>query len=127
MDFQSRSSLVGKEFEDVVYNDLVERGHTNIKQGVTLFGVESDFVSTTPDGKTQYTEAKGGKNNRPGAQRTDNVKKAIASAFIIRTKVPDAQIVTYYSAAPKKGLSSDITINIALESGLINEVVYKDY
>jgi hypothetical protein len=71
-------------------------------------------------------EAKGGnpgEGKRPGAQRTDNVKKAIANGSLIKT-YNTIYYVVYFSAKPDPGSYSDKMINLALRHKIIDEVRY---
>lgn len=125
VNFQSESKKSGNDFEDMVLKDLSDRGFINIKQNVFIpgAGCEVDFLA---DNK-EYVEAKGGYDGgkkRPGAKRTDNVKKAIANAALIKIHHPDIYFVAYFSSRPKKGGSSDQMIQTALDGNLFNEVRY---
>ena len=125
--FQSESKRSGDEFEDLVLSDLKERGFTQINKNVYISGTgcEVDFVAY---GSTiEYVESKGGKaegNKRPGAQRTDNVKKAIANGALIKAKYPDIYFVAYFSAKPFINSSSAEMIETALSHNILDEVRY---
>lgn len=126
--FQAESSTSGDEFESLVYNDLVVRGFTMIQQDVHMIGsgCEVDFIADA----TEFVECKGGKKGfgkRPGAKRTDNVKKAIANAALIKVHYPEIYYVTYFSSRPKPGSYSEEMITTALDSGIIDEVRYIYY
>ena len=127
--FQSQSKKSGDAFEELVYSDLVNRGFTNIDRNYCFedAGCEVDFRAHS---KTtfEYVEAKGGETGegkRPGAQRTDNVKKAIANGALIKT-YNTLYYVVYFSAKPEPGSYSDKMINIALKNKIIDEVRYID-
>jgi|LauGreDrversion4_2_1035121.scaffolds.fasta_scaffold32689_9 hypothetical protein len=124
MTFQAESKKSGDEFEALVVSDLADRGFENIKKNVYMpgTGCEVDFVAGT-----EYVEAKGGKDGdgkRPGAKRTDNVKKAIANASLIKCRYPDIYYVVYFSAKPDKDSYSEHMLNTALEFGIVDEVRY---
>jgi len=92
-------------------------------------GINVDYIAEK-DGITEYGEDKGGKTGdkkRPGAQRTDNVKKAICNGALLKAKYPDAKYVIYFSAKPKPGNSSDEMIQTAIEVGYVDEVRYLQY
>ena len=132
MNFQSESKRSGDEFEDLVLQDLKERGFTNIKKDVYMpgTGCEVDFVASGPDTKTIHVEAKGGRKDdkkRPGAQRTDNVKKAVANGALIKTTYPDIRYVVYFSAKPITNSYSDQMISTAICHKIIDEVRYIKY
>lgn len=126
-DFQSESKRVGDEFEDKVYKDLVDRGFGPIDRNYVFdsAGCEVDFRAHSGT-RFEYVEAKGGKpgeGKRPGAQRTDNVKKAIANGALIKT-YNDLYYVVYFSAQPEPGSYSDQMINTAIKHKIIDEVRY---
>jgi hypothetical protein len=129
MNFQSESKKSGDEFEDIVYKDLLSRGFTNIEKNYVFegLGCEVDFRA---HGETfEYVECKGGKdgeNKRPGAKRTDNVKKAIANGSLIKLS-NTLKYVVYFSCRPDPGSYSDKMINVALKHKIIDEVRYIDY
>lgn len=127
MNFQAESKKTGDEFEDLVLRDLYYRGFENIEKNVYIqdVGCEVDFLAD----EIEYVEAKGGidlEGKRPGAKRTDNVKKAIANAALIKTKNPDIYYVVYFSSRPKPNSYSDQMINTALNYKIVNEVRYLD-
>jgi len=75
-DFQSESKRIGDEFEELVYQDLLNRGFSNIDRNYYFVGsgCEVDFRAHS-DIRFEYVEAKGGnvgEGKRPGAQRTDS-------------------------------------------------------
>lgn len=126
--FQAESSSSGYEFEDLVYDDLIRRGFTEIQPSVHMIGsgCEVDFIADS----LEFVECKGGKKGlgkRPGAKRTDNVKKAIANAALIKVHFPHIYYVVYFSSRPKPGSYSEEMINTALDSGMVNEVRYIRY
>jgi hypothetical protein len=125
MTFQGESKRSGDVFESIVKQDLKERGFKTITENVLMIGTgcEVDFVA---DNK-EYVEAKGGKGGvgkRPGAKRTDNVKKAIANAALIKCKYPEIYYVVYFSAKPDPGSYSEQMISTALDFNLLDEVRY---
>ena len=125
--FQSESKKSGDEFEEKVLQDLIDRGFSPIERNYQFkeAGVEVDFRAHNVD-RFEYVEAKGGKEGdakRPGAQRTDNVKKAIANGALIKT-YNTLYYVVYFSARPEPGSYSDKMINLALNYKIIDEVRY---
>jgi hypothetical protein len=125
--FQSQSKKSGDAFEELVYADLVNRGFVNIDRNYCFeyAGCEVDFRAHS-DTYTEYVEAKGGvagEGKRPGAQRTDNVKKAIANGSLIKT-YNNIYYVVYFSAKPDTESYSDKMINLALKHKIIDEVRY---
>ena len=129
--FQSESTASGDEFERIVNEDLINKGYTILETNVKIpdIGINVDYIAEK-NGIKEYGEDKGGKSGgkkRPGAQRTDNVKKAICNGVLLKTKYPDAKYVIYFSAKPKEGNSSDEMIKIAIEYGYVDEVRYLTY
>ena len=127
--FQSESRKSGDIFEDLVLEDLSRTGVKKIKRHVVLkdIGVEADFAYRDIMGRQFYIEAKGGEagnGKRPGAQRTDNVKKAIANGALIKSADPFAQFLVYFSELPKHGSSSHKMIKAAIVAGYIDGVRY---
>jgi hypothetical protein len=125
MSFQAESKKSGDRFESIVLSDLVDRGFKSIKQNVYMAGTgcEVDFVAD----QIEHVEAKGGDegdNKRPGAKRTDNVKKAIANASLIKCRYPDIYYVVYFSSKPDLKSYSEQMIDTAMEFGIIDEVRY---
>jgi hypothetical protein len=124
MNFQSESKKSGGDFEDRVFEELTNLGLTDIQKNVFIpgAGVEIDFLAVG-----RYIEAKGGyegNKKRPGAKRTDSVKKAIANGALLKAVNPEAHYTVYFSSKPREGGSSDQMINTALRSNLIDEVIY---
>ena len=127
VNFQSESKKTGDEFEERVLEDLKQRGFYKIERNYQFkeAGVEVDFRAHHPQ-RFEYVEAKGGRDGdkkRPGAQRTDNVKKAIANGSLIKT-YNSLYYVVYFSAKPEPGSYSDNMIKTALKNNIIDEVRY---
>ena len=127
MNFQSESKKSGDAFEDLVFLDLQQRGFENIDKNVYMVGTgcEVDFVAKGE--QCEYVECKGGvegDKKRPGAKRTDNVKKAIANGAIMKTIYETMYYVVYFSDTPYPGSYSDQMLNLALKHKIIDEVRY---
>ena len=89
--FQAESTQSGDEFELLVQQHLLNNGYTIISLNTKIdgIGVNVDYIAEK-NGVLEYGEAKGGRSGhrkRPGAQRTDNVKKAICNGEIGRAHV----------------------------------------
>jgi hypothetical protein len=126
MNFQSESKKSGDEFESIVYTDLISRGFTKIDKNYVFenIGCEVDFRAHGD--VFEYVECKGGKDGdgkRPGAKRTDNVKKAIANGALIKIS-NTLRYIVYFSAKPEPGSYSDKMIKTALKNKIIDEVRY---
>ena len=128
--FQAESSKSGNEFEELVKSAITSGGVVSIERDYYLEGIgcEVDFRVVYAD-RTEYIECKGGVSGgkkRPGASRTDNVKKAVANGAVIKAVYPDYYYVVYFSAPPKLGNYADQMLQTALAYGIIDEVRYLD-
>lgn len=126
--FQSESKKSGDEFEDFVEQDLIKRNGMIVGKDYCIknIGIELDYIADLPH-RTEYVEAKGGRSGgkkRPGAQRTDNVKKAVCNGALLKFYKPDAYYVIYFSAKPKEDSYSHNMIHTAIQAGYVNEVRY---
>ena len=129
--FQAESTHSGDEFEKLVLEDLIKKGYTILGTNVKIqdIGVNVDYIAEK-DGIIENGESKGGRpgnKKRPGAQRTDNVKKAICNGALLKSKYPESKYVIYFSAKPKEGNSSDEMIKTAISAGFVDEVRYLEY
>lgn len=130
INFQALSKKTGDEFEKLVLEDLENKGFSIINRNVYMprTGCEVDFVAVnSTENIIWHVEAKGGKHGdkkRPGAQRTDSVKKSIANASLIKTLYPHIHYVSYFSAPPKRGSYSEEMIALALLNRLFDDVIY---
>lgn len=128
MNFQAESKKSGDYFEDMVFEDLERSGYTDIQKHIILkdLGIEVDFAYDTNQGKF-YVEAKGGETGakkRPGAKRTDSVKKAIANGALIKAVYPEIKYIVYFSDLPKFGSSSHKMIKGAIRAGYVDAFRY---
>ena len=126
--FQAESKHSGDLFESQVLEDLGRFGQEDIQKNVTVkdVGCEVDFAYDFR-GTQVYVEAKGGlqgEGKRPGAKRTDNVKKAIANAALIKSRYPETQYIVYFSDLTKYGSSSHKMLKTAVRAGFIDSVRY---
>ena len=127
MNFQSESKKSGDAFEDIVLADLIARGFSEIQKNVYMIGTGCEVDYLAKGDRYEYIECKGGlegEKKRPGAKRTDNVKKAIANGCLIKTIYSEAYYVVYFSDTPEPNSYSDQMINQALKHKIINEVRY---
>ena len=130
INFQRESTISGNEFEAAVAQELADIHDLDPDeiQKITLpdIGIELDYLILTDEG-LEAGEAKGGRpgpNKRPGAERTDNVKKAICNGALLHQHLPELKYVVYFSAPPKENSSSESMLRTALEAGFISEVCY---
>jgi hypothetical protein len=129
MNFQAESKKSGDEFEEIVLEDLKRSGHEDVARHIILkdLGIEVDFSYKTVNNTTIYVEAKGGETGekkRPGAKRTDNVKKAIANGALIKAFYPEIQYIVYFSDLPKYGSASHKMIKKAVAAGYVDAFKY---
>ena len=125
--FQARSTLVGEEYEKCIEYYLRSQGYECTKRPtIKEIGVEFDFFYEL-DGVDHYIECKGGKNKTPGAERTDNVKKALANGALLKTIQPNARYIGYFSFPPKPNSRSHYMIEAALKAKYFDEVHYIGY
>lgn len=129
MNFQAESKKSGDEFEDIVQSDLLYRGFNILKRNfyITGAGCEVDFLAINDQLRLELVESKGGnpgEGKRPGAKRTDNVKKAIANGSLIKAVWPKSIYIVYFSAEPDPGGYSEEMINTAIKFNIIDEVRY---
>lgn len=126
--FQSESKKSGDEFENLVEQDLISKGGLVVGKDycVKEIGIELDYIADLP-ARTEYVEAKGGHaggKKRPGAQRTDNVKKAVCNGALLKHINKSAYYVIYFSAPPKPNSYSYNMIETAIKAGYVDEVRY---
>lgn len=125
----------GSEYENVVLSYEVANNNAKVlgrDVEIPGSGVEVDAILFIPDkgGSIKFVQAKGGKpgeGKRPGAQRTDNVKKAIADGTLLKSVIPTSWYTVYFSERPKEGSQSESMINSAIRAGYIDEVQYLGY
>ena len=127
MTFQSESKRSGDAFEDLVFLDLQQRGFEDIDKNVYMVGTGCEVDFFAKGNRCEYVECKGGlegDKKRPGAKRTDNVKKAIANGAIMKTIYEYMYYVVYFSDTPEPGSYSDQMLKQALKYKIIDEVRY---
>lgn len=104
-DFQADSVRQGAAFElqakaylDALGFDLHGR------QKFTDIGCEVDDIAEAPNGELVYFEYKGSfKGARPGMRRTDTVKKALLTGFLLRSIGDDTPYYVLTSHLPEGG------------------------
>jgi hypothetical protein len=128
--FQSESKKSGDEFELIVENDIISRDLQITGKNIHIkgIGVELDFIAESIyKDKIEFIEAKGGRSGgkkRPGAQRTDSVKKAICNGALLKHNDPLSYYVVYFSSPPKENSYSSEMIETALKYKITDEVRY---
>ena len=146
--FIKNNSKKGAAYEKEVKHDLINRGYTDIIDGIhpktkwdnhpTRFYSEGshlasvDFCAVNPSGEYEYIEAKGGVTGRKnkagkhnsGATRADSVKKALYNGVIRKDLKLQGRYVIYFSEEPFPNSTTDVMIDQALEKGWVDEVRY---
>lgn len=140
--FNSVCRKSGLDYENaVIAHEILVNNSNVVGRNVTIpeCGIEMDIVINVPlydkkgtkiNSVVKYVQAKGGRPGeslRPGAKRTDSVKKALADGTLLKVTHPDCRFVLYFSEPPKEGSSSDKMIRTALDSGIVDEVHYVGY
>ena len=122
INFNSPNKKTGDNFENDVVLHLQENNYTDIQTNITIkdLGIEVD-ISYKENEKLVFAECKGGKS---GAERTDNVKKALASTPLIKKKYPNSKCVLFFSKQPKKNSSSYKMLKKYMEYGYVDDLVY---
>lgn len=125
-EFQGHAKRSGIEFENFVDLELQRLG-TVLERDFLVegSGCEADFVARIDD-VIEHIECKGGNGSLRGAQRTDNVKKAIANGILMKFTDPNIRYVVYFSGRPKLGSYSEQMLTVALETNIIDEVRYRE-
>ena len=83
--FQALASRQGREFVDEGIK-LAARVGFEVRDQRVVFpecGVEVDLILENPQGIAFFAECKGSFRDRPGLQRTDTLKKAIANMVLL--------------------------------------------
>lgn len=136
---RSNCTSDGKEYEDlVILHEVSNNGAKVVARDILIpgSGVEMDIVYDVPlpdksnNSIRKYAQVKGGKpgpRKKPGAQRTDSVKKAIADGILLKIVEPQSWYTVYFSERPKPGSYSEAMINSASGVGIIDEVCYLSY
>lgn len=124
--FQAMAGQQGRVFEDACRTLLMAQGHhvSDKPLRVANLGIEIDAEVDTRGGSTVWAEFKGSwQGTRPGLQRTDTVKKALANAFLVATApngYPSFIILTSHLPAP--GSSGDRMLAAAAAAGAVADV-----
>ena len=122
--FQASSSAQGKHYENHVRFVLAQRGWTAVSDRPTkVAGGEVDIVALDPDGRLWWIECKGSYKDQPGCERLDTVKKALATAWVLRQLNPDRPAYMLATTnKPKAGSAGEQHLSLALFCGLFDRV-----
>ena len=104
-DFQADSSRQGTAFEQQAKAYLGALGfELHDRHKFADIGCEVDDVAEAPNGELVYFEYKGSfKGTRPGMRRTDTVKKALLTGFLLRSIGDDTPYYVLTSHLPTGG------------------------
>lgn len=122
--FQSQATIQGAAFEGQARQYLqFLRFDLRGKRTFTDIGCEVDDAAVSPRGGSVYFEYKGSfSGTRPGLRRTDTVKKALLTGFLLRSKGDVTPYVVLTSHLPERGAGKAM-IDAALESGAVHAVL----
>lgn len=126
--FQRAATEQGQKFEEAVELQFQIAGCTIIdrKRKDAASGEEIDHVILTPKGHEVWIESKGSwQGTRPGLIRSDTAKKAVATAWNLKTShdFDTPPYVLVGSHLPKPGSYPSRILENALSKGLFDEVV----
>lgn len=126
-DFRRRGVQQGQQFDSQCRLVLKSLGfHVGEKPfRVPDVGIEIDAEGRGPDGCVYWFEFKGSWiGTRPGLRRSDTVKKALASAYLLhhaQTVFPPLVVLT--SHVPTPGSAGDRMVISALAAGALLDVI----
>ncbi|MCY3892815.1 MAG: hypothetical protein OXF65_05910 [Acidimicrobiaceae bacterium] len=123
-DFQADSSRQGAAFEQQAKAYLGALGfELHGRRKFADIGCEIDDVAEAPNGELVYFEYKGSfKGSRPGMQRTDTVKKALLTGFLLRSIGDDTPYYVLTSHLPTGGAAQRM-IEAALSAKAVSGVL----
>jgi predicted RecB family endonuclease len=125
-DFQARSGREGARFEDFCARLLRGSGFTILGTHVAFddLGIDVDYEIENRHGVRFFVECKGGRRDRAGAQRTDNVRKAVATGALMKLADPAfTGLVILTTRRAVAGLRSDRMIEAATKYGALRDVI----
>ena len=122
-DFQAAAVIQGAQYEEIVAAALVAMGWTVTHRHDHVDGVEIDISATDPLGAEWWIECKGSwRGSRPGAKRTDTVKKAIADAWLLSIASVSKPYMLITSHLPKVDSHGHRMLTLAQEHGLFTKI-----
>jgi len=120
--FQTRSTSSGDRFENECVDLLASAGATIVdRKAVHPHALVEIDITVAYNHKTILIECKGGEQNRPGAQRTDNVLKAIGSGAILKAAGVTDQYLVLFSSAPHEGRRPETWLRLAKTTGTLDD------
>ena len=123
-DFQADSSRQGTAFEQQAKAYLGALGFKlHGRHKFTDIGCEVDDVAEAPNGELVYFEYKGSfKGSRPGLRRTDTVKKALLTGYLLRSIGDERPYYVLASHLPTGGAPQRM-IDTALSAKAVSGVL----
>lgn len=123
-EFQSRSSRQGQAFEAQARSYLEALDYTlHGKKVLADIGCSVDDEATSPCGIRVYFEYKGSfQGPKPGMRRTDTVKKALLTGFLLRSIGDDTPYVVLTSHLPTGGAALKM-IEASRRAGAVSDVL----
>lgn len=128
-EFQTRARQEGARFEEECAQLLRDSQYRIIDNHrlIGSTGISVDFVVEDASGETWYVECKGGRDNLPGARRTDNVKKALHSAYVIDRDLKNTvKFMVMVTADARPGSRSQKMLETAKSHGVLHAYVVVD-
>lgn len=127
MSFQAAAGAQGRAFEEIVEQMLVMVGWTIVARRwrEPTTGVEIDLVAIDPGGDTWWIECKGSwlsTSGRNGLIRSDTVKKALGSAWVLSTLSAHPPYMLVTSDLPAEGTARS-WLDLAQHHGLFDRIV----
>jgi hypothetical protein len=124
VDFQAAAGRQGRQFaeqcDDALRGLGFELGGRSL---IKAIGVEIDQTSIAPTGRVIWFEYKGSiRGTRPGLQRTDTAKKAIANGALIRTLEMPPPFVILTSHLPEGG-AAQAMLSSAIAAGYVTAAI----
>lgn len=122
--FQRLAVAQGKAGEDIAEIQLVDADLEIVGQHIQIDGVEADFQVRTRDQVDVYVTVKWSvRGGRPGALRTDTLKKAIAEAWAMKHETNGyVPVVLMTSHIPTRGYGKKL-LQAAIDGELFDLVV----
>ena len=124
--FQGRGAREGAEFDDLALAYLERAGATIVQRGGKLFGISIDALVRGPNAKVFCVLAHGNIDDgrRPGLRRTDTVRKAGDTAFILAEDPHAPPLLVLTSHLPRdEGRSHQAALLLSRHRRVIFDVV----
>jgi hypothetical protein len=127
---QGRAAREGAEFDDLALQHLIKAGANVLQRGGSFGGVPIDALIKGRNRKTFTVLAHGNVDRdgkRPGLRRTDTVRKAGDSAYLLQEIVHSPPLLIITSDVPvERGRSRQAARLLAMHSKVIFDVIALD-